>query len=99
MSDTALKTAYKPSWLDWGGGDTDCSETKITEKHTSEEKSKEALRQIDKLEYKKIALLNYKNDLMNKLADCANQIAETDYEIRAINLELIERVKFNRRYG
>jgi hypothetical protein len=99
MSDTALKTACEPSWFEWGSGDTDCSETKITENHTSEKMSKEALRQIDMLEYRKIALLNYRNDLMNKLADCANQIAETDYEIRAINLKLIERVKFNRRYG
>ncbi|MDD5700656.1 MAG: hypothetical protein PHU23_01285 [Dehalococcoidales bacterium] len=43
---------------------------------------KNAFRRIDEFEYKKMALLNYRNDLMNKLAECADKISEIDYEMR-----------------
>ncbi len=32
-------------------------------------------------EYKKIALLNYRNDLLTKLAECADKISEIDNQI------------------
>jgi hypothetical protein len=32
-------------------------------------------------EYRKIALLNYRHDLMNKLAECADKISEIDNQI------------------
>lgn len=32
-------------------------------------------------EYKKVALLNYRKDLMNKLAECADMISEIDNQI------------------
>lgn len=83
----------------------DCSEPKIADAHTIDygygsknvTTAEEAIRRIDEFEYKKLALLNYQNDLMNKLAECSGKISEIDHEIRAINLEVIERIKINRR--
>jgi len=81
-------------------------ETKITDGHITTfgygysndvTTTKEAIRRIDKFECKKIALLNYQNDMANKLARCADEISEIDYEMKTINLELIEKMKNNRR--
>jgi len=33
-------------------------------------------------EYRKVALLNYRHDLMNKLAECADKISEIDAQIK-----------------
>jgi|LAHT01.1.fsa_nt_gb hypothetical protein len=33
-------------------------------------------------EYRKIALLNYRQDLMRKLAECADKISEVDDQIK-----------------
>jgi prefoldin subunit 5 len=91
MSNTILETTHKPTWLDdhttgFGYGYSNDMTTK-----------KEAIKRIDKFEYKKTALLNYRNDLMNKLAKCADEISEIDYEMRTINLELMEKMKNDRR--
>lgn len=43
---------------------------------------KEATEEWMESEYKKNALLNYRKDLLNRLTECANQIAEIDRQMR-----------------
>ena len=96
MSNTAIETTRKPTWLARGNR----SETKITDGHTTaygygysndvtiadKGSQKETKReQIEKFEYRKVALLNYRNDLMSKLAECADKISEIDRELRTIS--------------
>ena len=61
-----------------------------------EDISKEALRQLDMLEYRKNALLRNQNDLRIRLTNCENEIAEVEYDMRLINLEFMGRMKINR---
>ncbi|MDD5735875.1 MAG: hypothetical protein PHQ39_10475 [Methanothrix soehngenii] len=42
---------------------------------------KEATEEWTEPEYKRNALLNYRKDLLNKLADCADKISEIDNQI------------------
>ena len=88
MNNTILEITNKPTWLKSGNHDMDCYNVTMI---------KNAYELIDKLEYKKIALLNHKNDLINKLNICTNDILEIDYEMKTINLELMERMKNDRR--
>ena len=105
MSNTASETAHKPTWLEWGNHNMDHSKMKSADgcmsfgnDYSNDETTKtDKTKQIDKLEYRKIALLNYQNDLRNKLTKCADEILEIDYEIRAINLEALEKIQLNRR--
>lgn len=105
MSNTASETAHKPTWLEWGNQNMDHSKMKIADGCTSfgNDYRNDAItkidktKQIDELEYRKNALLNYQIDLRNKLAKCADEILEIDYEMRAINLEALEKIQLNRR--
>lgn len=81
MSNTTLEATRKPTWL-----------TKIADSHTSaygygynNDVMTASRERIEKFEYRKIALLNYRNDLMNKLSECADKISEIDHEIRTIS--------------
>ncbi|MDD5700655.1 MAG: hypothetical protein PHU23_01280 [Dehalococcoidales bacterium] len=87
MSETTLETIHitDDHTTDFGGGYINDMTT-----------AKEAIRRIGEFEYRKIELLSQQNDLMNKLAECTDKISEIDYEIRAIDLELIEKVERRR---
>lgn len=95
MSDTKLEKTHKLTSLEWGNSNMNCSETKIIDGSTTAHGCgysndvttvKEAIRErIEKFEYRKIALLNYRNDLMSKLAECADKISEIDRELRTIS--------------
>jgi hypothetical protein len=43
--------------------------------------TKGAIREQMESEYRRIALLNYRRDLLNKLAECADKISEIDNQI------------------
>ncbi len=83
MNNTESQAMYKPTGFVCGN-------------QYQEDISKEALRQLDKLEYRKNALLRNQNDLRIRLTHCENEIAEVEYEMRLINLEIMGKMKINR---